>query len=269
MSMIGAAVWRLRADTGGTLPELHGRTLYSAFLAALGAISPALAAELHDTSRPNPFSLSPLLRTDETSNGGRRLRRGDVLDLRVAALSDALCDFVRYRAPESLKVGRITFAVERVMTERTEHPAAGFTDAETLRGECFAAPVMEEATFRFLSPTMFHVGKNDFPWPLPELVFASLADRWVQAGLPGDLDKRAVHAEAQAILPLAWQGGTMRVTIRPRQEKLAFTGTFAYDLRPLPEETRRRFLLLTRFAEYCGVGRLTSQAFGQVRTMWR
>ena len=81
-------------------------------------------------------------------------------------------------------------------------------------------------------------------------MFASLADRWTQAGLPGDFEKRVIHVEAQAVLPLAWQGGTMRVTIKPRQEKLAFTGSFSYDLRHLPEEMRRRFLLLARFAEF-------------------
>ncbi len=61
----------------------------------------------------------------------------------------------------------------------------------------------------------------------------------------------------------------MRVTIKPRQEKLAFTGSFSYDLRHLPEEMRRRFLLLARFAEFSGVGRMTSQGFGQVRAAWR
>ncbi len=268
MTMIGAAVWRLRAESEGWLPEIRGRALHAAFLAALGEFSPALATRVHDTSRPNPFSLSPLARSDGTQVDGRHVCRGNVMDLRLSSLSEEMSDFVRYRAPDSLRVGRVPFAVERVLTEREEHPETGFTEAEALFEECLAGPLARTVVFRFLSPVMFHVGRSNYPWPLPGLVFASLADRWATAGLPGGFVKQTTRQEAEAIQPLAWQGGTVMVTVKPQQEKLAFTGMFTYDLRPLPEEARRRFLLLTRFAALAGVGRMTSQGFGQTRTEW-
>ncbi len=269
METIGAAVWRLRAETGGKLPKAQGRLLHAAFFGALGAFSPALATRLHDASRPNPFSLSPLALSDGLVMDGSRVRRGDVLDFRVSALSEELSDFARYRAPDSLRIGDIPFAVERVMTDREEHPTAGFLDAEALYEECRTAPLVQRAVFHFLSPVMFHVGRSDYPWPSPGLIFASLADRWAAAGLPGDFEKTAARQAAEGILPMDWRGNTVTVTIKSRQKKQAFLGTFAYDLRSLPAEARRRFLPLIRFANFAGVGRMTSQGFGQTRTIWR
>ena len=42
-----------------------------------------------------------------------------------------------------------------------------------------------------------------------------------------------------------------------------FTGPFAFSIGRLSAEEREIILLLTQFAPFCGVGRLTAQGFGE------
>ncbi len=45
---------------------------------------------------------------------------------------------------------------------------------------------------------------------------------------------------------------------------LAFMGKFSYNIESLNNDIQKVFILLAKFGEFAGVGRLTGQGFGQV-----
>lgn len=59
-SSLHALIIKLAALDAGTLPGSVGELAHAAFLAAIDAVDPALAAQMHDAQERKDFSLSPL-----------------------------------------------------------------------------------------------------------------------------------------------------------------------------------------------------------------
>ncbi len=270
--MIGAAVYRLRAERAGHLPEMHGRLLHAAFFAALRELSPDISAHVHDEMNVKPFTIA-CLRPEKPlrkERDGWRVREGDTFLWRVTGLNELMiCAMASMTPGVRITVGSLSFAIEKAMLASDDHRDAGVIDENDLIAACLSVPDLREITFRFISPVSFRAGTRDYPWPLPAYVFGSLADKWTQAGLPGRFQKREIHEEAEALLPLAWRGETKRLLLGERRGILAFTGTFTYGLDPLDEERRQAFLILAQFATFSGVGRLTGQGLGETRVTYR
>ena len=270
--MIGAAVYRLRAQNSAWLPMVHGRLLHAAFFAALQDISPELSGFVHDQMNIKPFTVSELMPWKQTlrrQGSGWNIAAGTRLDWRVTGLNDVMLQAIAAIRPNhSFRVGRLLLVVEKLMMDPAEHPDSGILDENELIAACLQEPQIDEITFRFLSPVSFRADDHDYPWPLPEYVFASLADKWRQAGLPGDFDKNTIREEAAVVRPLTWQGESRKVYFTRERGILAFIGRFTYDLRELAPERQQMFLLLAQFAVFSGVGRMTGQGLGQTRVIY-
>ena len=271
--MIGAAVYRLRAEQSAWLPVVHGRLMHAAFFAALRELSPELSGYVHDQMNLKPFTVSELRLPQQRlrqEHGRWQIPAGTILRWRVTGLTEMMVQAIAAIPPGyQLQAGGLQLVVECMSMDPGEEADSGALGEDDLIAACLAVPKVDEITFRFLSPVSFRVDDRDYPWPLPAYVFASLADKWNQAGLPGNLDKTAIHAEAETIRPLVWQGQSQRVYFAHDRGVLAFTGTFTYDLRSLVPERQQLFLLLAQFAVFAGVGRLTGQGFGQTRITYR
>ena len=271
--MIGAAIYRLRAEGSAWLPVVHGRLMHAAFFAALRELSPELSGYVHDQMNLKPFTVSGLVLPKQhlrEERGRWYIPAGTILRWRVTGLTEMMVQAIAAIPPGyRLQAGSLPLVVERMSMDPGEEADSGALAEDDLIAACLAVPKVDEITFRFLSPVSFRADDRDYPWPLPAYVFASLADKWRQAGLPGALDKTAIHAEAAALRPLAWQGKSQRVYFAHDRGVLAFTGSFTYDLRGLAPERQQLFLLLAQFAVFAGVGRLTGQGFGQTRITYR
>ena len=270
--MIGAAVYRLKAEGSGHLPEIHGRFLHAAFFAALRKLSPDLSAHIHDKMNVKPFTVSCLYpeRAVQKGEAGWSVRKGTRFFWRATGLNELMVHALASLTEGThLMVGRIPFVVEQATLNPNDHREAGVVDENDLIAQCLSVPSIREITFHFRSPVSFRADTHDFPWPLAPYVFGSLADKWTQAGLPGVFGKRDIHEEAEALLPLAWQGESRLVYLADNRGVLAFTGTFSYALNMLEEERRQAFLLLAQFSTFSGVGRLTGQGLGESRITYR
>ncbi len=270
--MIGAAVYRLRAERSGYLPEMHGRLLHAAFFAAMQELSPELSAFVHDKMNVKPFTVS-CLRPEKTMKkiqNGWQVKKGDSFLWRATGLHELMV-----RALSSLKegtrltVGALSFLVEKTMMSPDEHQESGIVDENELIAACLSVSSLREITFHFRSPVSFRLGTHDFPWPMAPYVFGSLADKWTQAGMPGTFDKRDIHTEAEALRPMTWRGEARRVYLADNRGTIGFTGTFTYALDALDVERQRAFLILAQFSVFSGVGRLTGQGLGETRITYR
>jgi CRISPR-associated endoribonuclease Cas6 len=234
--------------------------------------SPELSARLHDEMNLKPFTVAMLALPPVASRGKNRivLREGDRAAWRVTALNEiVLRVLLDAEFGEELRVGDLRFAVERVSADSDKRPDVGFVDEEELVAQCLSVSRVEEVSFEFLSPVSFRSYDMDYPYPLPELVFASLADKWNAAGMPGSVDRDRIREIAATLPAIAWKGETKRLFFGRGHGVIGFQGAFTYRTARLDAEDQRVLLLLAQFANFSGVGRLTGQGLGQTRTKYR
>lgn len=270
--MIGAIVYRLRAENSARLPIFHGRLVHGAIFSLLRDHSEALAKFVHEKMNSKPFTVSALARISDSSHSGRKnmrendfaVKEGELYYLRLTALHDeVLAAFLQPQPDMELQIGRARFALEEVLADGRQE--TGLAAVEELIEGAASLPEMESIEFSFLSPVSFRNFDRDYPFPLPELIFGSLADKWLQAGLPELFDRQSVKEAARELQPGIWQGRSRRVYFASDRGMLAFSGRFSYLLAGIEPEWQRIFLMLAQFAVFAGVGRLTAQGFGQTR----
>ena len=109
------------------------------------------------------------------------------------------------------------------------------------------------------------IGNNDFPWPLPEYVFGSLADKWNAFDMPGDIQTSKIREGAVSILPLKWNGKSKLIRLSSKRCATGFIGQFTYSFAELDDDEKALMSLLAAYAELSGVGRWTAHGLGQVR----
>lgn len=273
--MIGALEYRLRVEADSSLPASHGTLLHAACFDILRRFSPALAARVHDELQEKPLTSALLVQLDgrrrlaAPAQGRWQLSAGTLLAWRVTALTDEVWQaFTSLPPGVELRLGNCHLTLVAAISDAARVPGTGEVDPQALLEACAAMPVPRELTFDFRSVTAFRAEKYDFPWPLPEYIFGSLAQRWQAFAMPLALSVADVRTQARLLLPTRWQGQSARQYFGPRRGVLGFTGEFSFSTERLPEEQRLLFLLLAQYAELAGTGRWTGYGMGQTRCQW-
>ena len=267
--MIGAVVYRLRAENKASLIEMHGRLLHGAFFKMIGEVNPAFAKATHDTNGAKGFSagmLEPEGKEPET--GDIEINPGQIYRWRVCALNEVMLKILlSIPAETEMNAGRARLKfLEAVADGRMD---SGVVDEQMLVGGALSVQAARSLTFQFLTPATFRREDMDYPFPVPELVFGSLANRWNENGMPLSLDSEKIREVAWHVKPFKWQGSSIFGYVSKGRGITGFKGTFTYSLDDLSEEWRQIFMMLGQYAAFAGVGRLTGQGFGRVRFSWR
>lgn len=271
--MLGAMIYRLRAKEQGGLPVYNGRFMHAIAFKLLQRVDARLAEQIHDEMQWKPFTSSMLTPAGRCrkQNGRWQLPAGAETLWRLTALQDEVLDIFlnRIEPGTEIYVGRLPFKLAAVLADPARYPGTGLCREEDLLAAGLSVEKIDEITLEFCSPTTFHSFGDDMPWPQPDLVFGSLAEKFLQAGMPAQLDMQLVKQYAANLLPIDWSGHTEVVAFDHTRIYRSFTGRFTYALSALPPEARQMLLLLAHFAEFSGVGRMTGQGMGQVRMSYR
>ncbi|MCH3914453.1 MAG: CRISPR-associated endoribonuclease Cas6 [Acidaminococcaceae bacterium] len=270
--MIGAVVYKLCVRENGYLPKHQGRLLHAAFFHILSCFSEELAACTHDDVRIKSFTVSDLDEEQKNKYNVDRIfvRKGQTFFWRVTALTDELLE-AALSVPIGfvIKIGAVQFSVLHIISNGNEKADSGLLDINALIHTCLMENEISSITFRFLSPVSFRTFKYDYPFPLPQLIYGSLVDKWNLAGMPIFLNKDEVRSIAEKLIPIAWQGKTEQIYFKSDRGITGFTGNFSFSVAMEPLDYRRIFLLLAQFSVFAGVGRLTGQGMGQTRITYR
>lgn len=263
--MIGAVSFRLRAENSARLPFINGRFMHAAFFKLLAEASPDLVRVVHDELNLKPFTVSFLdpIRKIPSAKEQWLVRGGDEFFWRVTGLNAAIMQAVMSIAVgDKIQAGALALTVAEARTDSIIAVNDFIAGAKT-------SPPITEIRFDFVSPVSFKTDKFDAPYPRPELIFTSLADKWNQASMPVSADKKIVREFAAQIRLTKWQGQSKKFYLAADRGTLAFWGNFFYDIGALSRDVQKVFVLLARFAEFAGVGRLTGQGFGQTKINFR
>lgn len=264
--MIGAVVYRLKAGQDGKIPETQGRLLHAAFFQIIKKYSAELADYTHNNVRFKPFTVSELYPQKKMERVGNLILvgKGDLFHWRVTGLNENLLQaMLAVSEGYFLQVGSVPLRVERVITESDDFGAAGILDENQLIAACLGVDKVKRISFHFISPVSFRSFENDYPVPLPQLIFGSVVDKWNLAEMPVTFDKDEVRDVSAKILPESWKGQTKQVYFKQDRGVTGFIGEFTFNVNMLPKEMQQLLLLLALFAQFSGVGRLTGQGMGQ------
>ena len=270
--MIGSAIFQLIAGNSGKLDATQGRLLHAAFFQILNSYSVELAACTHDNVRFKAFTVSELMPVKEKKRKFNTVfvRKGDVFYWRVTVLNDELLRAIA-SVPVGyvLNVGSIHMTVKKIVMDSDKDKMTGVLDVTHLMAACLSVNMVKKITFHFVSPVSFRTFKDDYPFPLPQLIFGSLAEKWNLAEMPVEFDCEEVRAVAAQLLPIAWKGSTITIFLKKDRGITGFTGDFSFKTDMLPVEKQQMLLLLAQFAFFSGVGRLTGQGMGQTRVTYQ
>ena len=267
--MLGILVYRLRTVRGGHYSMFPGKMLHGAFFHHLAAYDSALATEFHECS-VKPFTIGCLHRAGAQGGAVPHAQEmnelhcsvGDELLLRVTALNErALAAFLYIRAGATLEVGRLAFVVEEVLADGRAD--TGIVRIDELIGSSLSVDGCRKIRFHFRAPTVFRVDGRDHALPDPALIFASLSDKWMQMGMPAEIDKSRMREIAVRLMPLEWRGAGIWIRQSAHKTIPAFMGSFAFSPTFLSAEEQESIILLTCFAPFCGMGRMTAQGMGE------
>jgi CRISPR-associated endoribonuclease Cas6 len=265
-------VLTLTTDRSATLPAELGRANYTALLARLHRMNPALAAEVHDGNGPKPLTCSGILNPDLRGENVT-VRPGRAYHVRVTGLteriSEALAAVLLAHPPSDWDIGHHPFAVQEITCDPARHPWAGESSYAALAQRIEAHHERHYALPRtvqleFSSPTAFRSQEMLIPAPMPALVFGSLLDRWhAFGGLPLDPETRAFTEQAVAISDYHLE--SRRVPHRDGAFRVGGVGRVAYTLRSTDPYRLAVMGMLADYAFYSGVGVQTASGMGQCR----
>lgn len=272
-----AIVINLIAQEAGTLPGTVGELAHAAFYAAVDAVDPALAAQIHDAQQRKAFSLSPLYGYWQSPETGRvQVSAGQPGWLRLGLLDEELfavfMQHILYSGitggAASIRLGRIPFTITEALGAPGSHPWVGYTSWEEL-ASLEATPA--RWVVEFLSPTAIRWGEADNKarrveiFPLPRLAIASLRTLWDRT--TGDAWGRDFEewVERNIAVGRVWHWESQPF---PYQKQTYVGGMGKLEYRVLDPRNRANvahFHRLLTLAFYAGVGYKTTHGLGQMR----
>ena len=269
--MIGAVVYILRAENSALLSPINGRLMHAAFFQILNEYSTALSSFVHNKQNMKTFTVSFLEPEQDVATVGKRwaIRRGEKFFWRVTGLNkEILQAALSVSVGAKIQAGGLTLRVDKIIFDGDIRSDSGVVSVENFISAIKLAPHAKEICFDFVSPVSFRIDDFDAPYPRPELIFASLADKWTQSEMPAAVDKKIIRELAAQIRLTQWSGECQKFYFGRDRGTLAFFGRFLYNVEATEKDSNKVFMLLAKFGEFAGVGRLTGQGFGQTRVSW-
>lgn len=280
--MLVSVVCRLRPRNDAWLPATLGTAIHGAFFQKIVKQAvPQLAQRLHlsqGSQVPIKFTASPLRGPLVSQNGQVQISSEREYWLRFTSLDRELSQLLLNLSAErleELELLGVPFEIIQIESEPGPHRWerwVGQTDFVALYDKwlvhCERPP--ERIELEFCSPTTFQHVKMAVPFPLPRLVFRTLADKW-NAFAPVHLGAD-INEAIDDFLELRWYRLRTRSLRLPysREPEIGFVGKCAYRLRPKTKEgdlLLRIVNLLADFAFYAGVGGKTAMGMGQTRRL--
>jgi len=238
----------LDPDQAHPLPRYPGRALHALFYQWLALGDYALSTEVHESSGPRPFTLSPIYWASDRPT------------LRVTLLEDRLFP-------------ALSHGISRTPTvEVLHHPLTLPPDGPHVHHRSYADLAADGQAYthvrlRFLSPTSFRSHGMHVPLPDPGLVYQSWLARW-DAFAPQEVRINVALLDIVAAHVAVGRHNvrTRLVDFGGNRKAVGFIGRVQFNVvraHKIGDEWLRRLNLLADYAAFCGTGHKTAHGMGQ------
>ena len=268
--MLVSLVLCLQSPEPAILPVDLGRAAESLLLRLVGFQKPTLVAELHDGQGPKPFTASNLV-LGRRRGSSRYIEAGDNGWVRFTGLAEEVSRSllpVATSPPDAVELGNHRLTVTEATMDPALHPWAGQSACQQL-AELYLLNqprnLARDVELEFASPTAFRSKDMDMPFPLPGLVFGSLADRWnAVSSVPLDPGVRQFCEEYVAISEYDMRSRPVR--LKGSGPRRGGEGRVRYGMLNTEDPYWLAALnILADFSFFSGVGIQTAKGMGQVR----
>lgn len=275
-------------QNSNALPAWWGRAAHAALLNIVRQYQPRLADSLHTGPAPSanpqacdnpsftlrPFTVSSLM--GRFTHG--ELDLSQVYTLRLTSLLPELSALLQQASQEGpliagrqLELDYLPFeivAVHSAPSPQAPHVWSASNSYQELSAPYLLARVNPErrVSLRLASPTTFKTAGRHMPFPLPELVFGSLLERW-NAFAPITLPAEVRRYAAECLAVSCYHLRTLSVPFKSGGLRVGSVGEVSYTSLNYDRYWMSLIHLLAEFSLYSGVGAGTTQGLGQVRRL--
>lgn len=263
-----SAVLTLRPLAPAPAEPFYGREAQGLLLGALRRVNPALAQAIHDSQGPKPLTVSSLLgpKAKGLESGRHYFLRFTAYEAGLAAaLWDALNEGPLSPGAQ-VRLAEAALKVEALAWSPEDHPWAAATRYDALSAPWLMARRAPARRIRLhlASPTTFKRGEMHLPFPLPELVFGSLLDRW-NAFSPVELPQEMRRYAAECIAVSRYELATRSLAMKGGAVRKGASGWIEYYALNPDRYWMALANLLAEFAFFSGIGAGTAMGLGQAR----
>jgi CRISPR-associated endoribonuclease Cas6 len=263
-----AVVFRVAPHQAITIGSGLGRATYMATLGLLKRSDRALADRIHDHDGLKPLTVSSVMHATGGDATGS-VTPEEQYAIRVTALTPELEALVATwpdNPPDQVTLDTTQWRVTAVTADSAMHPWAGRAAYADL-----AAPGLTQAgrgprrwELLFDAPVTFRQRGMNQPFPLPELVFGSLLERW-NSFAPLPLPDEAREFVSNAVAVSAYDLRSIRAQTKNNAQQIGSLGRCTYTATRHDQYGVPCLDVLARFAFYCGIGAGTARGFGRAR----
>ena len=292
--MLLSCVLILEAQQEGKIPLTHGDLVHAALLDLIKKNLPEdeafLSWELHELDRYKPFTVSQLFGDHRMENYKIIVEAEQTFQLRITSLDKTLSECllaIKEKSVNLIKIGSVIFDIQEVITDKDEHRWGNQSNYQELTKIWSDADIAlpRKLSFRFFSPTGFRDGTQNVIFPLPHLVFYSLAEKWLkyapqpfteeiltfqnemktwQEKSKVATDKTKVWEILDKLINVANYDLRTRMLNFREYKRIGFTGTVEFEILPsVPDKWLRILNLLADFSFYAGIGSQTTMGMGK------
>lgn len=264
MSDLLSVVVKVRAQVEATLPPHTGRMIYNIWLRWLDARDPVLAKHWHDSQGLKPYTCSTLI-----CPNSRTMQCGDEAWFRITTLekgvTSILYDYLE-RPPHAIIIGETAFDVLSITADPQHHSWAGSKTYEDIAAPHLLTGSNPERRLKleFAAPVVFNQHEMNMPFPLPELVFGSLLDKW-NAFSPISIRQDIREFCSSSLGVSHFNLHSRRVQMLEQNHPIGGKGDVQYVVTRYDRYWMSIIQLLADYAFYAGVGRFTALGLGQAR----
>jgi CRISPR-associated endoribonuclease Cas6 len=264
MSDLLSVVVKVRAQMEAALPPHTGRMIYGIWLRWLEARDPVLAKHWHDSQGLKPYTCSSLI-----CPNSRIIQCGDEAWFRITTLekgvTSILYDYLE-RPPHAIIIGETAFDVLSITSDSQQHSWAGSKTYEDIAAPHLLTGSNPERRLKleFAAPVVFNQNGMNMPFPLPELVFGSLLDKW-NAFSPISIHQDIREFCYSSLGISHFNLRSQRVQMLEQNQPIGGRGDVQYVVTRYDRYWTNIIQLLADYAFYAGVGRFTALGLGQAR----
>lgn len=265
-----ALMFHLRPTAAAHVPVHLSRATHAAVLRLIEQADASLAALTHDESGPKPLTVSNVLgmpRSGTDAAVSPDTRYGLRVTLLTTPLEQIAETWLTTVPAAHLTLGGADWQVERVTADPAVDDWTGRASyAAIAHAAMHTAPLPTRWTFEFVAPLTFRQSGKNQPFPLPELVFGSLLDRW-NAFAPLTLPDEVRRFAAELVAVSRYELRSVREPARNGAFQVGALGECSYTALRRDRHWVTCLEMLARFAFYSGIGAATTRGYGRARLL--